>query len=259
MDTQCDFLPQDRPGRITPLEQLLVFSKSGKKTAELVDYYIQYPKWFANLIDEWYTECACAIEDATNGLEAGTKSGTFAATQIIQLYCDLYHQSLNADCVTQLFNQIFAWELKGHCTIACGGIIVRNKCQRCGATEIISPELSTPEEMQRTLSKAYWLKTRLEKILHLKSDSLNATKFTEPTPRLKLNLADNQAVFDGTPYKLTLKQTEILQALLDANGEYVSLADNGWRSRDILSFPEAIQAIIESQSGAGTRLKPLRP
>jgi hypothetical protein len=52
------------------------------------------------------------------------------------------------------------------------------------------------------------------------------------------------------------RQIELLQCLVDANGEYVSLSGRGFRTRDVEALPTQVQHVIESQPGAGTRVLP---
>lgn len=52
------------------------------------------------------------------------------------------------------------------------------------------------------------------------------------------------------------KALQLLSLFIDARGEYVSMADAGFRRRDIANLPEKVQAIIDTQPGAGTRIFP---
>lgn len=55
---------------------------------------------------------------------------------------------------------------------------------------------------------------------------------------------------------LTSKQQAMVQLMYEHPGEYVSLAEHGYRTRDTESLPPQVKKIIESQPGAGTRINP---
>ncbi len=63
-----------------------------------------------------------------------------------------------------------------------------------------------------------------------------------------------QATVDGKPISISKKQAGLLRLLLDAHGEYVSLADHKFRSRDVEGIPDLIREFVETQPGAGTRI-----
>ncbi|MEZ6081625.1 MAG: hypothetical protein R3C56_39935 [Pirellulaceae bacterium] len=46
---------------------------------------------------------------------------------------------------------------------------------------------------------------------------------------------------DGKPKSISKKQAGLLRLLLDAHGEYVSLADHKFRSRDVEGLPDLIR------------------
>lgn len=74
-------------------------------------------------------------------------------------------------------------------------------------------------------------------------------------PRLVVSDGDTpQATVDGTPISISKKQADLIRLLLDARGEYVSLAEHRFRSRDIASLPVLIGKFVETQPGAGTRI-----
>lgn len=72
----------------------------------------------------------------------------------------------------------------------------------------------------------------------------------------KIDMVDNGVSISGVLVALTDKQYALVQLLLGFAGEYISLAEHGYRSRDIESLPEPVKIVIDSQPGAGTRIHP---
>jgi len=72
--------------------------------------------------------------------------------------------------------------------------------------------------------------------------------------RLELNAVANVAILDGHKIELNEKQTEALSLLIAKRGGYVSLSAAKIRTRDIDPWPEQLKQLIESYTGAGTRL-----
>jgi len=76
-------------------------------------------------------------------------------------------------------------------------------------------------------------------------------------PELRLVVCDGespQATVDGKAISITKKQAELLRFLIEARGEYVSLAGHSFRSRDVEGLPDPIRKFVETQPGAGTRI-----
>jgi hypothetical protein len=76
-------------------------------------------------------------------------------------------------------------------------------------------------------------------------------------PELRLVVGDGespQATVDGKAISITKKQAELLRFLIEARGEYVSLAGHSFRSRDVEGLPDPIRKFVETQPGAGTRI-----
>jgi hypothetical protein len=74
-------------------------------------------------------------------------------------------------------------------------------------------------------------------------------------PRIELDREKRVVILDGAAFSLLPNGVKLLEILLGARGEYVSLASFGLRTRDIQNLPEPVQAAIESQPGAGTRIR----
>ena len=79
-----------------------------------------------------------------------------------------------------------------------------------------------------------------------------------PPPRLTVTISAEhcQAVLDGNAYPLTLDQATLLQALLDAGGDWVSAGKVVSKpERVIEKLPEALRAVVESARPKGTRIR----
>ena len=79
-----------------------------------------------------------------------------------------------------------------------------------------------------------------------------------PPPRLTVTISAEhcQAVLDGNAYPLTLDQATLLQALLDAGGDWVSAGKVVSKpERVIEKLPEALRAAVESARPKGTRIR----
>jgi hypothetical protein len=79
----------------------------------------------------------------------------------------------------------------------------------------------------------------------------------EIEPKLQLVVDEGntpKATVSGKVISITKKQADLLHLLLEAQGEYVSLSDHGFRSRDVEGLPDPIRKFVETQPGAGTRI-----
>lgn len=72
----------------------------------------------------------------------------------------------------------------------------------------------------------------------------------------RIFLVPNGISIGGDVVALKPKQQAMIGLMYGLSGEYVSLTEHGYRTRDIESLPPQVQEIIESQPGAGTRIKP---
>jgi hypothetical protein len=82
-----------------------------------------------------------------------------------------------------------------------------------------------------------------------------ADRKIEPELRLVVDDGENpQATVDGKAISITKKQADLLRLLIEARGEYVSLAGHDFRSRDVVGLPDPIRKFVETQPGAGTRI-----
>ena len=75
-----------------------------------------------------------------------------------------------------------------------------------------------------------------------------------PKHKLTVNRQTSEATLDDQIIPLKRQQAKALALLIASQGEYVSLADNGLRSRDIDSLPLSLKELVETQPGAGTRI-----
>ncbi len=60
---------------------------------------------------------------------------------------------------------------------------------------------------------------------------------------------------NGEPFAVSEKGHKAIELLIEAAGEYVSLSENGIKTRDVESLPKQIYQLIECDPGAGSRLK----
>ena len=76
-------------------------------------------------------------------------------------------------------------------------------------------------------------------------------------PRLDVNHELLQVRYNGKVHDITASQAHLLQALVDARGDWVSASGLGITkpSRIKDTLPEPIKALIETLSGHGYRLK----
>jgi hypothetical protein len=82
-----------------------------------------------------------------------------------------------------------------------------------------------------------------------------ADREIEPELRLVVDDGENpQATLDGKAISISKKQADLLRLLIEARGEYVSLAGLGLRSRDVEGLPDPIRKFVETQPGVGTRI-----
>jgi len=74
------------------------------------------------------------------------------------------------------------------------------------------------------------------------------------TDRIRLG-ANNVVVLAHKEFSVKPNGYKLFDLLLEAPGEYVSLASHGLRTRDVESLPAELRDAIESGPGAGTRIK----
>jgi len=75
-------------------------------------------------------------------------------------------------------------------------------------------------------------------------------------PRISASTHPPQVSIDGKAYALTAEAAELVQALVDANGEWISASKViAQPSRVIRNMPANVRQLIEKKPGAGCRLK----
>lgn len=81
----------------------------------------------------------------------------------------------------------------------------------------------------------------------------------EPRRKCRLEVVQNEsgdfAMLDGEPHAIRPAAADLLAAVIDAKGEWVSAAGLEVRSRDIQAMPKPIKELVEGDTGKGTRLK----
>lgn len=75
-----------------------------------------------------------------------------------------------------------------------------------------------------------------------------------PKRKLSVNQTACIAILDGHKIDLRPNSAKALALLISRDGEFVSLADNDLRTRDIDALPLALKELVETQPGAGTRI-----
>ncbi|MFM9966128.1 MAG: hypothetical protein ACKV2Q_33535 [Planctomycetaceae bacterium] len=75
-----------------------------------------------------------------------------------------------------------------------------------------------------------------------------------PKHKLSVDPTACKANLDGHEMPLKPNQAKALDLLIRNEKPYMSLADNGLRSRDIDKLPPALKELVETQPGAGTRI-----
>lgn len=83
---------------------------------------------------------------------------------------------------------------------------------------------------------------------------------TVKQPHIAVSLNPPQVTIDGKAYALNRNAAKLLQAIVDADGEWVAAsACDAQAARTINGMPPEVRRLIESKPGAGTRLKRKRP
>jgi hypothetical protein len=72
--------------------------------------------------------------------------------------------------------------------------------------------------------------------------------------RVKLGGA-NVVLLDGQPVSVKPNGYRLFELLLEVRGEYVPITSHGLRTRDVETLPTSLRDAVESNPGAGTRLK----
>jgi hypothetical protein len=81
---------------------------------------------------------------------------------------------------------------------------------------------------------------------------------TSEPPRIRISLAgENVVIIDGESIAVKPNGFKLFQLLLEHPGQYVPVSQHGIRTRDVQSLPAKLFAAVESDPGAGTRIKPL--
>jgi hypothetical protein len=76
----------------------------------------------------------------------------------------------------------------------------------------------------------------------------------DTSPRLTI-AGENVVSLDGPLIAVKPNGYMLFQLLLNSPGDYVPLLQHGLRTRDVQSLPETLRNVIESDPGAGTRIK----
>lgn len=122
---------------------------------------------------------------------------------------------------------------------------------------VLSAEVGQSENHEPPESKAAIDRSKQSSVADAMMDRTNTgPKFdADQKPRLIVSDGEHpQATVDGKPISISKKQAGLLRLILDSQGEYVSLADHQFRSRDVDGLPELIKQFVETQPGAGTRI-----
>jgi hypothetical protein len=80
---------------------------------------------------------------------------------------------------------------------------------------------------------------------------------TSEPPRIRISLAgENVVIIDGESIAVKPNGFKLFQLLLENPGQYVPVSQSGIRTRDVQSLPVKLRDAVESDPGAGTRIKP---
>jgi hypothetical protein len=80
--------------------------------------------------------------------------------------------------------------------------------------------------------------------------------FPKDQPRLAVQMGVHpQVVVDGVAYSVKAGIARFFQALLDAQGQVVTMSSQNLRSRQLEALPDALRALIERTPGEGCRLR----
>lgn len=112
------------------------------------------------------------------------------------------------------------------------------------------------DNLQRVLYAAELVVDRISNVARHEIRTSTAHREDRRRCRIMLHPTNGVAMLDGEPFDVKPKQYQLLAYLINANGEYASLDSVDLRSRDVEALPEKLRDAIETQPGAGTRIKP---
>ncbi len=127
-----------------------------------------------------------------------------------------------------------------------------------GAVLVVMAGGSTDSETDSVKNPA-WTKVRELELRAEAAGTNNDEPETDPNRppkhKLEVNLTACFAILDGNRIELRPNQAKALDLLIRNKKPYMSLADNGLRSREIDKLPTALKELVETQPGAGTRIR----
>jgi hypothetical protein len=88
------------------------------------------------------------------------------------------------------------------------------------------------------------------------ADNTDAKAVPQPEHKSRVKLGENDIVLlDDKPFPVKPNGYKLFQLLLSEPGEYVPITKHNLRTRDLEKLPQPLQAAIERDPGAGTRIR----